>query len=121
MDTQKWKQRELVLILFYAYVLQISLRLSHGCMNYSFQLLMWWIVSFAIRKLLSWAWLTSLFFMPELLLNSASSAFKVKNDFGEFLPREFKALSGAVTITCLMMANLAGYVIGPSGLNWECN
>ncbi|KAL0736973.1 hypothetical protein Bca4012_013183 [Brassica carinata] len=72
----------------------------------------------AIRKLLSWAWVTCLFFMPEMLLKSTSSAFKVNNAFGEFLLRELKALSGAVTITCLMMANLGGYVIGPSGLNW---
>lgn len=68
-------------------------------------------------KLLSWAWLTCLFFMPEMLLKSASNAFKVQSAFGEFLLRELKALSGAVTITCLMMANLAGYVIGPSGLS----
>ncbi|KAL9860350.1 putative membrane bound O-acyl transferase, MBOAT [Arabidopsis thaliana] len=69
-------------------------------------------------KLLSWAWLTCLFFMPEMLLKSASSAYKVESAFGEFLLRELKALSGAVTITCLMIANLAGYVIGPSGINW---
>nr|VDD29961.1 unnamed protein product [Brassica oleracea] len=68
-------------------------------------------------KLLSWAWLTCLFFMPEMLLKSASNAIKVQSAFGEFLLRELKALSGAVTITCLMMANLAGYVIGPSGLS----
>jgi D-alanyl-lipoteichoic acid acyltransferase DltB (MBOAT superfamily) len=54
-------------------------------------------------KLLSWAWLTCLFFMPEMLLKSASSAYKVESAFGEFLLRELKALSGAVTITCLMV------------------
>ncbi|CAA7055034.1 unnamed protein product [Microthlaspi erraticum] len=69
-------------------------------------------------KLLSWAWLTCLFFMPEMLLKSASNAFKVQSTFGEFIIRELKALSGAVTITSLMIANLAGYVIGPSGINW---
>ncbi|XP_010415032.1 PREDICTED: putative membrane-bound O-acyltransferase C24H6.01c [Camelina sativa] len=69
-------------------------------------------------KLLSWAWLTCLFFMPEMLLKSASNAYKVESALGEFLLRELKALSGAVTITCLMIANLAGYVIGPSGINW---
>ncbi|PIA26967.1 hypothetical protein AQUCO_08400021v1 [Aquilegia coerulea] len=69
-------------------------------------------------KLLSWAWLTCLFFIPELLVKSAVTAFKAKNVFGEFILREFYAVSGAITITCLMVANLVGYVIGPSGINW---
>lgn len=69
-------------------------------------------------KLLSWAWLTCLFFIPELLVKSAVSSFKAKNVFGEFILREFSAVSGAITITCLMVANLVGYVIGPSGANW---
>ncbi|XP_022765632.1 putative membrane-bound O-acyltransferase C24H6.01c isoform X5 [Durio zibethinus] len=43
-------------------------------------------------KLLSWAWLTCLFFVPEMLVKSAANAFQV--------------------------ANLVGYVIGPSGINW---
>ncbi|XP_010544129.1 PREDICTED: putative membrane-bound O-acyltransferase C24H6.01c [Tarenaya hassleriana] len=69
-------------------------------------------------KLLSWAWITCLFFVPEMLVKSASNAFKAESVLGEFLFRELAALSGAVTITSLMIANLVGYVIGPSGLNW---
>ncbi|KAJ4849594.1 hypothetical protein Tsubulata_047502, partial [Turnera subulata] len=42
----------------------------------------------------------------------------VQSTFGEFLFRELNAVAGAITITCLMVANLVGYVIGPSGINW---
>lgn len=69
-------------------------------------------------KLLSWAWLTCLFFVPEIVVKSAASAFKAEGASGEFVFRELSAAAGAITITCLMVANLAGYVIGPSGINW---
>ncbi|XP_028768255.1 putative membrane-bound O-acyltransferase C24H6.01c isoform X1 [Neltuma alba] len=69
-------------------------------------------------KLLSWAWLTCLFFIPELVLKSAAKAFQAENGFGEYLFRELSAVAGAVTITCLMVANLVGFVIGPGGINW---
>ncbi|XP_057469511.1 membrane-bound O-acyltransferase gup1 isoform X1 [Actinidia eriantha] len=69
-------------------------------------------------KLLSWAWLTCIFFVPEMIAKSAANAFKVRSAFGEFVFREISAVAGAITITCLMVANLVGYVIGPSGMNW---
>ncbi|PON71263.1 Membrane bound O-acyl transferase, MBOAT [Parasponia andersonii] len=69
-------------------------------------------------KLLSWAWLTCLFFIPEVLFKSAANAFQATNAFREFLLRELRAVAGAVTITCLMVANLVGFVIGASGINW---
>ncbi|KAK3022177.1 hypothetical protein RJ639_045372, partial [Escallonia herrerae] len=130
-------------------------------------------------KLLSWAWLTCIFFIPELIVKSAANAFQVESTFGEFVFRELSAVAGAVTITCLMckvvpyrsnfresdiaaaerfgsrillllfavlplllscfavivnwklqpafcnaklsvlqVANLVGFVIGPSGINW---
>ncbi|KAL6494442.1 hypothetical protein OROGR_031242 [Orobanche gracilis] len=69
-------------------------------------------------KLLSWAWLTCIFFIPELLLKSAASALPVEGAFGEFVFRELRAVAGAITITCLMVANLVGFVIGPPGINW---
>ncbi|KAK9087548.1 hypothetical protein Syun_029942 [Stephania yunnanensis] len=124
-------------------------------------------------KLLSWAWLTCLFFVPELIVKSAVAKFQVNNACGKFILREFGAVSGAITISCLMVvdlvelverestkmglanalrhdsialpsqhsiqqdevgsslektekgiaggkkvANLVGYVIGPSGINW---
>ncbi|KAL1569876.1 membrane-bound O-acyltransferase gup1 isoform X1 [Salvia divinorum] len=69
-------------------------------------------------KLLSWAWLTCIFFIPEMLIKSAANAFQVEGAFGEFIFRELSAVAGAVTITCLMVANLVGFVIGPSGINW---
>ncbi|KAA8545329.1 hypothetical protein F0562_020113 [Nyssa sinensis] len=69
-------------------------------------------------KLLSWAWLTCIFFIPEMIVKSGANAFQVESAFGEFIFRELSAVAGAITITCLMVANLVGYVIGPSGLNW---
>ncbi|XP_057544578.1 membrane-bound O-acyltransferase gup1 isoform X2 [Amaranthus tricolor] len=69
-------------------------------------------------KLLSWAWLTCIFFIPEILLKSAANTFKVESPFWNFLFRELSAISGAITITCLMIANLVGFVVGPSGINF---
>ncbi|CAN0877026.1 Membrane-bound O-acyltransferase GUP1 [Linum grandiflorum] len=69
-------------------------------------------------KLLSWAWLTCLFFIPEMLVKSAMTKLQAESAFGAFLFRELSAVAGAITITCLMVANLVGYVIGPSGINW---
>ncbi|KAL9317143.1 hypothetical protein ACSQ67_013660 [Phaseolus vulgaris] len=69
-------------------------------------------------KLLSWAWLTCLFFIPELAFKSARKAFQVQSSFGVCIFRELSAVAGAVTITCLMVANLVGFVVGPGGINW---
>ncbi|RAL52736.1 hypothetical protein DM860_007504 [Cuscuta australis] len=69
-------------------------------------------------KLLSWAWLTCLFFIPEMVVKSTANAFKVESAVGKLLYYELNAVAGAVTITCLMVANLVGFVIGPSGINW---
>ncbi|XP_047325754.1 membrane-bound O-acyltransferase gup1 [Impatiens glandulifera] len=69
-------------------------------------------------KLLSWAWLTCVFFVPEMIVKSAVNTFQVRTAFWTFVSRELSAISGAITITCLMVANLVGYVIGPSGINW---
>ncbi|ONM25129.1 GUP1 [Zea mays] len=67
-------------------------------------------------KLISWAWLTCLFFIPEILVKSLSSKFQATSSLGMLVHREFKAIAGAVTISCLMVANLVGYVVGPSGI-----
>lgn len=69
-------------------------------------------------KLISWAWLTCLFFIPEILVKSAANSYQVQGAFGKCVFRELTAVTGAVTITCLMVANLVGFVIGPSGINW---
>ncbi|BBG96234.1 Membrane bound O-acyl transferase family protein [Prunus dulcis] len=42
----------------------------------------------------------------------------VESTHGEFVVRELSAVAGAITITCLMVANLVGFVIGPSGISW---
>ncbi|KAL3620723.1 hypothetical protein CASFOL_035635 [Castilleja foliolosa] len=73
---------------------------------------------FVMLKLLSWAWLTCIFFIPEMLVKSAANAFPVDSSFKEFVFRELRAVAGAITITCLMAANLVGFVIGPSGMDW---
>ncbi|RVW91423.1 Glycerol uptake protein 1 [Vitis vinifera] len=75
-------------------------------------------IGFDLRKLLSWAWLTCLFFVPEMILKSLANTFQAESAFGEFIFRELSAVAGAITITCLMVANLVGYVIGLSGINW---
>jgi len=67
-------------------------------------------------KLVSWAWLTCLFFVPEILVKSLSNKFQASSSLGMLVHREFKAIAGAVTISCLMVANLVGYVVGPSGI-----
>ncbi|OMO71486.1 Membrane bound O-acyl transferase, MBOAT [Corchorus olitorius] len=66
-------------------------------------------------KLLSWAWLTCLIFVPELLVKSAANAFEAE---GGIIFRELSAVAGAFTITFLLGANLVGYVIGPSNIYW---
>ncbi|XP_074571099.1 membrane-bound O-acyltransferase gup1 [Curcuma longa] len=69
-------------------------------------------------KLLSWAWLTCVFFVPEIVIKSYISNVHVQSVLGVCIIRELKAIGGAVTISCLMVANLAGFVIGPSGISW---
>lgn len=69
-------------------------------------------------KLLSWAWLTCLFFIPEMIAKSVVTTLQAKSAINDFVLRELSAVAGAITITCLMVANLVGYVIGPSGINW---
>ncbi|XP_073099286.1 membrane-bound O-acyltransferase gup1 isoform X2 [Elaeis guineensis] len=55
-------------------------------------------------KLLSWAWLTCLFFIPEILVKSSVNSFQLKCAAGMFIHRELSAIAGAVTITCLMQS-----------------
>ncbi|KAI5658296.1 hypothetical protein M9H77_27089 [Catharanthus roseus] len=69
-------------------------------------------------KLISWAWLTCLFFIPEMLVKSTAKSVQVHGAFGKCIFRELHAVAGALTITCLVVANLVGFVIGPSGINW---
>ncbi|OMO61373.1 Membrane bound O-acyl transferase, MBOAT [Corchorus capsularis] len=66
-------------------------------------------------KLLSWAWLICILFVPELLVKSAANAFEAE---GGIIFRELSAVAGAFTITFLLGANLVGYVIGPSNFYW---
>ncbi|XP_078156795.1 MBOAT (membrane bound O-acyl transferase) family protein [Carex rostrata] len=67
-------------------------------------------------KLVAWAWLTCVFLIPEIVVKSFAKAFKARSSLGEFLIHELSAMTGAVTISCLMIANLVGYVAGPTGI-----
>lgn len=69
-------------------------------------------------KLLSWAWLTCIFFIPEIVIKAIVNKSQANSALGKFITRELSAVGGALTIACLMVANLVGYVIGPSGINW---
>ncbi|KAM0929318.1 hypothetical protein ACQ4PT_001738 [Festuca glaucescens] len=87
--------------------------ISYGVRLYTLQLI---FISIHLGKLISWAWLTCLFFVPEILIKSLSNNFQAKSALGRFIHRELGAIGGAVTISCLMVANLVGYVVGPSGI-----
>ncbi|PHT90536.1 hypothetical protein T459_05649, partial [Capsicum annuum] len=75
-------------------------------------------------KLLSWAWLTCIVFIPEMIVKSTTNTLKVLSfefllaSFYTMNFHELSAVDGAITITCLMVANLVGFVIGSSGINW---
>lgn len=69
-------------------------------------------------KLISWAWLTCVFLIPEILIKSSVASFKSRSATEKLVLRELRAVAGTITIACLMVANLVGYVIGPSGTSW---
>ncbi|KAI5022329.1 hypothetical protein ZWY2020_059059 [Hordeum vulgare] len=72
-------------------------------------------------KLLSWAWLTCLFFVPEIVIKSFSNNIQAKSTLGRFIHRELSAIGGAVTVSSLMVANLVVYVVGSGikALMWQ--
>ncbi|KAA3454177.1 MBOAT family protein isoform 4 [Gossypium australe] len=57
--------------------------------------------------------MTGLFNLPFFF-----SFSQAKGALDGFIFRELRAAGGTITITCLMVANLVGYVIGPSGFSW---
>jgi D-alanyl-lipoteichoic acid acyltransferase DltB (MBOAT superfamily) len=69
-------------------------------------------------KLLSWALVTCLIWMPEILCKSITRMPQVKDLLSGSLLRELGAIGGAITISCLMMANLIGFVVGPTRMQW---
>nr|GEY94680.1 caffeoyl-CoA O-methyltransferase-like [Tanacetum cinerariifolium] len=60
-------------------------------------------------KLLSWAWLTCIFFIPEMLVKSAATSVKVDNAFTQFIFRELGAVACAITITFVLRMISFGY------------
>nr|KAJ0193140.1 hypothetical protein LSAT_V11C800420350 [Lactuca sativa] len=64
-------------------------------------------------KLLSWAWLTCIFFIPETLLKSTTTSFQIC----WFSLKEFENDHFAL-ISIWHVANLVGFVIRPSGISW---
>lgn len=69
-------------------------------------------------KLLSWALVTCVFWMPEILCKSMTRMPQVKTLLSESFLRELGAFGGAITISFLMMANLIGFVVGPTRMQW---
>ncbi|KAJ3681384.1 hypothetical protein LUZ60_015873 [Juncus effusus] len=67
-------------------------------------------------KLISWAWLTCIFLVPEIIVKSAANSFKATSTIKMLFNRELRAVGGAITISGLIIANLVGYVAGPSGI-----
>ncbi|EFJ25234.1 hypothetical protein SELMODRAFT_99787 [Selaginella moellendorffii] len=65
-------------------------------------------------KLLSWAWMTCLLWLPEGLMK-LSLRLKQVSCFYFPLFTEGCAIASALNITGLMMANLIGFVVGPAG------
>ncbi|KAL3677699.1 hypothetical protein R1sor_020655 [Riccia sorocarpa] len=67
-------------------------------------------------KLLSWAWVTCLLFIPEISLKYLINTKPVQPFRTSWWFNEGCAMVGAVNICGLMVANLIGFVVGPSGI-----
>ncbi|PHT55958.1 hypothetical protein CQW23_04444 [Capsicum baccatum] len=63
-----------------------------------------YLLVIGFRKLLSWAWLTCIVFIPEMIVKSTTNTLKVKSSVGKFLYHELSAVDGAITVTCLMVS-----------------
>eukprot|EP00897_Mesotaenium_endlicherianum_P003439 jgi/Mesen1/3122/ME000184S02193 len=66
-------------------------------------------------KLLWWAWITCLLCTPELAAKALMRSPRMKAFRESWAYREVCAVAGAANITALMMVNLIGFVVGPSG------
>jgi hypothetical protein len=69
------------------------------------------------RKLLSWAWVTCLLWVPELVVKSIVKSHRMEGFRNSPLFRECCALAGSFNTTGLMTANLVGFVVGPAGMH----
>ncbi|KAJ7555855.1 hypothetical protein O6H91_05G057300 [Diphasiastrum complanatum] len=67
-------------------------------------------------KLLSWAWVTCILWVPELLAKTVMRLSWLQGFRKSVMYREVCAIAGALNITGLMTANLVGFVVGPSGM-----
>ncbi|KAJ7543421.1 hypothetical protein O6H91_09G037700 [Diphasiastrum complanatum] len=67
-------------------------------------------------KLLSWAWVTCILWVPELLAKAVIRLSWLQGFRKSVMYREVCAIAGALNITGLMTANLVGFVVGPSGM-----
>ncbi|CAM6047301.1 unnamed protein product [Sphagnum compactum] len=68
-------------------------------------------------KLLSWAWVTCLLWVPELVVKSIVKSHRMEGFRNSPLFRECCALAGSFNTTGLMTANLVGFVVGPAGMH----
>ncbi|KAL2628889.1 hypothetical protein R1flu_013575 [Riccia fluitans] len=67
-------------------------------------------------KLLSWAWVTCLLFIPEISLKYLINTKLTQSFRTSWWFIECCAMAGAINICGLMVANLIGFVVGPSGI-----
>jgi D-alanyl-lipoteichoic acid acyltransferase DltB (MBOAT superfamily) len=65
-------------------------------------------------QLFQWAWIMSLFFLPEFLGEFIMSKTPLKFMKRAWYYRHVRAMAGAVNIILLMIANLVGYGVGTS-------
>ncbi|BBN05317.1 membrane-bound O-acyltransferase GUP1_2 [Marchantia polymorpha subsp. ruderalis] len=67
-------------------------------------------------KLLSWAWVTCLLWVPELSIKHLMKTKPMQPFKTTHWYTECCAIAGAMNISGLMVANLVGFVVGPSGI-----
>eukprot|EP00992_Anisonema_acinus_P010051 TRINITY_DN6277_c0_g1_i1.p2 TRINITY_DN6277_c0_g1~~TRINITY_DN6277_c0_g1_i1.p2 ORF type:complete len:208 (+),score=59.56 TRINITY_DN6277_c0_g1_i1:499-1122(+) len=63
-------------------------------------------------KLLAWAWLMCLFFLPELLAYAVWRSAALRAVRGRWYARHIKAAGGSANILLMMIANLVGFGVG---------
>ncbi|KAH7292570.1 hypothetical protein KP509_29G075200 [Ceratopteris richardii] len=69
-------------------------------------------------RLLSWAWVTCLIMVPELVVKFLTRKTSLRKLQESTFYGELCAIGGAISITGLMIANLIGFVVGPDRMHW---
>ncbi|DBA77765.1 hypothetical protein WJX77_010553 [Trebouxia sp. C0004] len=67
-------------------------------------------------RLIGWAWLTCVFFMPEMMLKKAAMQTCMAPMRAKWFYRHLCALAGCINMIVLMAVNLVGFVVGTDGI-----